>query len=39
MIDAGRYPITAITHGFGTDVTAQSYRGKPLPDWRPAAGI
>lgn len=39
MIDAGRYAITAITHGFGTDVTAQSYRGKPLPDWRPAAGI
>jgi PBSX family phage terminase large subunit len=39
IIDAGRYAITAITHGFGTDVTTQSFRGKPLPDWRPAAGI
>jgi hypothetical protein len=39
LVDAGRYPITAITHGFGADVTTQSFRGKPLPDWRPASGI
>jgi len=34
VVDAGRYPITALTMGFGTDPDAQKFQGKPLPPWR-----
>jgi len=36
MIDAGRYAITALTMGFGTDPADQKYAGKKLPEWRHA---
>jgi hypothetical protein len=34
VVDAGRYPITAVTMGFGTDPAAQKFAGKKLPEWR-----
>jgi hypothetical protein len=33
LMDAGRYPITAITHGM-FEPSTQQYAGKALPNWR-----